>query len=234
MRLVALLGLVAANSASAFVIPSTQVVSAPAKASAMRTYAVRAVSCSAQHDVGKRGRRAASRMPCTAGPDLSYRRRRTSTTTTTTRTDPTPPDPPRPQNEPRQVTMASSEVKQKPHGGKLVDLMVEGAAAEAAVSRATETLELSDRQLCDVELIINGGFSPLTGFMVRWVVVVYRAYLLDGRCASQYPDVGLTDRPPVWFLPWSAHTPTERGGVQACGGEPPAAKRAAFWATRRL
>lgn len=65
--------------------------------------------------------------------------------------------------------MASSEVKQKPHGGKLVDLMVEGAAAEAAIKRATETLQLSDRQLCDVELIINGGFSPLTGFMVRCV-----------------------------------------------------------------
>lgn len=43
MRLVALVGLLAANSASAFVIPSTQVVGAPAKASAVRSYAVRAV-----------------------------------------------------------------------------------------------------------------------------------------------------------------------------------------------
>jgi ATP sulfurylase len=68
---------------------------------------------------------------------------------------------------PRRQTTTAAEVKQKPHGGKLVDLMVEGAAAEAAMARTTETLQLSDRQLCDVELIINGGFSPLTGFMVR-------------------------------------------------------------------
>jgi len=59
----------------------------------------------------------------------------------------------------------AADVKQKPHGGKLVDLMVEGAAAEAAIARATSEVELSDRQLCDVELIVNGGFSPLTGFM---------------------------------------------------------------------
>lgn len=28
-------------------------------------------------------------------------------------------------------------------------------------------LDLSPRQLCDVELICNGGFSPLTGFMTQ-------------------------------------------------------------------
>lgn len=63
------------------------------------------------------------------------------------------------------ATTMAADVKQKPHGGKLVDLMVEGAAAEAAIARATSEVELSDRQLCDVELIVNGGFSPLTGFM---------------------------------------------------------------------
>ena len=30
---------------------------------------------------------------------------------------------------------------------------------------ATRTLELSDRNACDVELLCVGGFSPLTGFM---------------------------------------------------------------------
>lgn len=45
--------------------------------------------------------------------------------------------------------------------------MVEGAAAQAAIARATSEVELSDRQLCDVELIVNGGFSPLTGFMTE-------------------------------------------------------------------
>lgn len=41
MRLVALVSLLAANSASAFVVPATKVVGAPAKASAVRTFAVR-------------------------------------------------------------------------------------------------------------------------------------------------------------------------------------------------
>ena len=27
------------------------------------------------------------------------------------------------------------------------------------------SLQLNDRQLCDLELIINGGFNPLCGFM---------------------------------------------------------------------
>jgi len=75
--------------------------------------------------------------------------------------------------------MAAAEVKQKPHGGKLVDLMVEGAAADAAIARTTEELQLSDRQLCDVELIINGGFSPLKGFMVRFVVEWGRSLVLE-------------------------------------------------------
>jgi len=34
-----------------------------------------------------------------------------------------------------------------------------------AVAKTTKTIQLSPRQLCDVELIMNGGLSPLTGFM---------------------------------------------------------------------
>jgi sulfate adenylyltransferase len=56
--------------------------------------------------------------------------------------------------------------KQAPHGGKLVDLILKtDAEKSAAVAKCTKTLQLSPRQLCDVELIMNGGFSPLTGFM---------------------------------------------------------------------
>lgn len=56
--------------------------------------------------------------------------------------------------------------KQVPHGGTLVDLVVKSDAdKEAAIAKATVELQASERQLCDVELIMNGGFSPLTGFM---------------------------------------------------------------------
>lgn len=35
------------------------------------------------------------------------------------------------------------------------------------VGECTATLELSQRQACDVALLVNGGFSPLTGFMKK-------------------------------------------------------------------
>lgn len=57
-------------------------------------------------------------------------------------------------------------VKQVPHGGTLVDLMVTtDAEKEKAIASATVELQATERQLCDVELLMNGGFSPLTGFM---------------------------------------------------------------------
>lgn len=56
--------------------------------------------------------------------------------------------------------------KQVPHGGTLVDLMCKTDAEKAAaMAKVTVELQATDRQLCDVELIMNGGFSPLTGFM---------------------------------------------------------------------
>jgi sulfate adenylyltransferase len=57
-------------------------------------------------------------------------------------------------------------VKQEPHGGKLVDLMLKtDEEKEAAIAKCTSELQLTPRQLCDVELIMNGGFSPIEGFM---------------------------------------------------------------------
>lgn len=73
--------------------------------------------------------------------------------------------------------------KQVPHGGELVDLMVkDDAAKEAAIAACTAEVQLSPRQLCDVELIMNGGFSPLTGFMneVTYSSVVEKMELTDG------------------------------------------------------
>jgi len=59
-----------------------------------------------------------------------------------------------------------SMVKQTPHGGELVDLILKTDEEKAAaVAKCTKELQLTPRQLCDTELIMNGGFSPLTGFM---------------------------------------------------------------------
>ena len=52
-----------------------------------------------------------------------------------------------------------------PHGGSLVDLMVPEAEREAVRASADRRLECSDRNACDVELLVVGGFSPLRGFM---------------------------------------------------------------------
>ncbi len=52
-----------------------------------------------------------------------------------------------------------------PYGGTLVDLMVAEADCAAVKGIATKTVECSDRNACDVELLCVGGFSPLRGFM---------------------------------------------------------------------
>ena len=56
-----------------------------------------------------------------------------------------------------------------PHGGELVDLIVPPQAASELKTRSREwpSWDLSARQLCDLELLLSGGFSPLRGFMTR-------------------------------------------------------------------
>jgi len=56
-----------------------------------------------------------------------------------------------------------------PHGGQLVNLMAapERALELQAQSRDWPSWDLTDRQLCDLELLLAGGFSPLRGFMTR-------------------------------------------------------------------
>ena len=60
-----------------------------------------------------------------------------------------------------------SDTLNAPHGGTLVNLLVEPArAAELqAASQTWPSWDLTERQICDLELLLNGGFSPLTGFM---------------------------------------------------------------------
>jgi sulfate adenylyltransferase len=52
-----------------------------------------------------------------------------------------------------------------PHGGTLVDLRLPLERQEAVKAGVTRVVECSDRNACDVELLMVGGFSPLLGFM---------------------------------------------------------------------
>ena len=78
--------------------------------------------------------------------------------------------------------MASSLIQ--PHGGRLVDLMAapERAAELQAKSIHLPSVTLNDRQLCDLELLLTGGFSPLEGFMCEgdYESVLENMHLSDG------------------------------------------------------
>lgn len=56
-----------------------------------------------------------------------------------------------------------------PHGGTLIDLLVDAERVDQLkdASRDWESWDLTARQLCDLELLLSGGFSPLTGFMTQ-------------------------------------------------------------------
>ena len=55
----------------------------------------------------------------------------------------------------------------EPHGGELKDLyMSEGKAdAEKQKARDYKSWDLTQRQICDLDLLTNGAFSPLEGFL---------------------------------------------------------------------
>jgi len=56
-----------------------------------------------------------------------------------------------------------------PHGGELVNLLVKPERVRdlRTASREWPSWDLTPRQLCDLELLLNAGFSPLRGFMSR-------------------------------------------------------------------
>jgi len=56
-----------------------------------------------------------------------------------------------------------------PHGGELVNVIVDPARAAELKAHSKEwpSWDLTPRQVCDVELLLSGGFSPLRGFLNR-------------------------------------------------------------------
>ena len=61
------------------------------------------------------------------------------------------------------LMMASDAI---PHGGKLVNTMITNDRDKIlAMTSCDFEVELDERQLCDVELLMQGGFSPLNGYM---------------------------------------------------------------------
>src|SRR6185369_17753418 len=56
-----------------------------------------------------------------------------------------------------------------PYGGELVDLLVAEEERESIMNRAAmlPRVQLTQRNLCDLELLATGGFSPLRKFMGR-------------------------------------------------------------------
>jgi len=65
-----------------------------------------------------------------------------------------------------QVQRNGLQMINAPHGGQLINTMVKGCAAKnELISSCHFEVDLDERQLCDVELLMQGGFSPLSGYM---------------------------------------------------------------------
>lgn len=93
-----------------------------------------------------------------------------------------------------------------PHGGTLVQLLAtdERKAELQEQSKIWPSLDLTQRQLCDLELLMNGGFSPLTTFLNQadYTRVVQEMRLADGT---------------VWPMPITLDISEELAGKLATG-----------------
>ena len=85
-----------------------------------------------------------------------------------------------------EMVMADDSVAETiaPHGGRLINRLVDGEEADELRRRAADlpSLHLNARQLSDLELIGSGALSPLEGFMERadYDSVVEEMHLANG------------------------------------------------------
>ena len=73
-----------------------------------------------------------------------------------------------------------------PHGGVLKDLLARDSSRHKELENEAEKLPaivLTERQLCDLELIMSGGFSPLEGsFALQCVFMLAESCDPDRPC----------------------------------------------------
>ncbi len=95
-----------------------------------------------------------------------------------------------------------------PHGGELVDLILNPNDKKTlqAASKDFPSWDLTPRQLCDLELLLNGAFSPLRGFLKK---ADYESVCKDMRLADGT----------LWPMPITLDLPEEFAAKLTVGGK---------------
>ena len=92
----------------------------------------------------------------------------------------------------------------EPHGGVLKDLLARDQPIQAELEKEAETLPaivLTERHLCDLELIMNGGFSPLEGLLPS---SIRKPASMPSAPSTCFPVVRISFY--FWKTPWKYYT----------------------------